>query len=226
MCIIYSIKRLINKIFISLFPPSIFKLHFEYFYWRFKRIFVKKFSNIHFKHFFPEYFNLDYEFYNNKRILDIGCGPRGSLEWADNSEIRIGLDPLVKKYKNFGIEKHKMTYIEGVAERIPFKDNFFDIISSFNSFDHFDDINKALFEIIRILKPNGLFLLIVDFRNYPRICEPSLLTNQFLEMVKSYFQFHQINKIKGNRMYKSLRRNITNKNNKEKDVIISAIFQK
>ena len=26
---------------------------------------------------------IEKDFYHNKKILDIGCGPRGSLEWAD-----------------------------------------------------------------------------------------------------------------------------------------------
>ena len=40
-----------------------------------------------------KYFNLDKSFYKNKRILDVGCGPRGSLEWDDMALERVGLDP-------------------------------------------------------------------------------------------------------------------------------------
>ena len=32
---------------------------------------------------------------------DIGCGPRGSLEWATMAAERVGLDPPVNKYLGF-----------------------------------------------------------------------------------------------------------------------------
>ena len=41
---------------------------------------------------FTEHFGLDPGFYRGKRLLDVGCGPRGSLEWADMAAERVGLD--------------------------------------------------------------------------------------------------------------------------------------
>ena len=53
-------------------------------------------ANDHFEYFFTTHFGLSREFYRNKSILDIGCGPRGSLEWADGAGRRVGLDPLAE----------------------------------------------------------------------------------------------------------------------------------
>ena len=50
------------------------------------------YKNDHYKPFYTDFFGIDYSFYENKNILDIGCGPRGSLEWADNTKNRIGID--------------------------------------------------------------------------------------------------------------------------------------
>ena len=40
-------------------------------------------NNKHYEQFYTEIFDLDKNFYNDKIILDIGCGPRGSLEWIN-----------------------------------------------------------------------------------------------------------------------------------------------
>src|SRR5579864_1254534 len=65
------------------------------------------FSNAHYEHFYTSYFGIDAEEYKGRAILDIGCGPRGSLEWADQAKERIGLDPLVKQYRKLGIGAHR-----------------------------------------------------------------------------------------------------------------------
>ena len=67
-------------------------------------------------------FGLDKRFFGDKRILDIGCGPRGSLEWADNATETVGADPLVGVYRRLGTDRHRMKYVEAGAERLPFPD--------------------------------------------------------------------------------------------------------
>jgi 2-polyprenyl-3-methyl-5-hydroxy-6-metoxy-1,4-benzoquinol methylase len=59
-------------------------------------------NNEHYAYFFTEHFGIDREFYAGKRILDIGCGPRGSLEWADEAAERVGADPLADEYLKLG----------------------------------------------------------------------------------------------------------------------------
>ena len=65
-------------------------------------------------------FDLEPSFYEGKRILDIGCGPCGSLEWADMAAERVGLDPLVPQSMELGAKKHEMTYVAAPSEKIPF----------------------------------------------------------------------------------------------------------
>jgi ubiquinone/menaquinone biosynthesis C-methylase UbiE len=138
-------------------------------------------SHRHFEHFYTTHFNLNKSYYKHKRILDIGCGPRGSLEWADNALQRIGLDPLAKSYKELGIGKHKMLYIASPAENIPFADEYFDIVTSFNSLDHVDHIDKTIEEIIRVTKPGGFFLLLTDVNHKSTPTEPISFSWDILE---------------------------------------------
>lgn len=183
-----------------------YKLKAEYAYWLIKRLLFHKLSNQHYKYFFTDYFGINKNQYTNKNILDIGCGPRGSLEWADMANERIGLDPLSNKYKKLGILYHKMKYIDGVAEHIPFESEYFDYVTSFNSFDHFDDIDKAVKEIYRVLKRGGLFLLITDIHNYPKICEPQCISWNITNKLGEFFKIIEEKRIKGKRMYKSIRK--------------------
>ena len=138
------------------------KLDHEFNFWLNKKIIEGSLGHSFYEYFYTDYFGLSKEFYLNKKILDIGCGPRGSLEWANMAKERIGLDPLADKYKILGIEKHKMKYVCAGCEKIPFPDNYFDIVCSFNSLDHVDNLDESIKEIKRVIKPKGLFLLITD----------------------------------------------------------------
>lgn len=151
------------------------KLKHELAFWE-RRIKDTLFSD--YVYFFTDYFGFKKEFFYNKKILDIGCGPLGTLEWANMTLQRIGVDPLANDYKRLGI-KQQMTYVTGCAEELPFKDNYFDVVSSFNSLDHVDDIDKSISEIIRVA--GGYFLLLVDVNHRPTRYEPQKFSWDILE---------------------------------------------
>ncbi|MBN2525074.1 MAG: class I SAM-dependent methyltransferase, partial [Deltaproteobacteria bacterium] len=152
--------------------------------------------------------HLSYEFYSQKRILDIGCGPRGSLDWAQNALERIGLDPLADEYKK--LNSHlQMTILRGKSESIPFADNYFDVVCSFNSLDHVDDLKVTVSEIKRVLKPSGTFLLIADLHPEPTACEPvtftwNLLQDHFYDMEIDEEKHYE----KSSGIYQSIKDNI------------------
>ena len=187
-----------------------FKEFFELSYWRITRITDRGFGNDHYKYFYTKYFQLNDDFYTGKKILDIGCGPRGSLEWANMVSERVGLDPLADRYLKMGGDKHEMTYIKSYVEKMPFVNNRFDVICSFNSLDHVSDLKKSCEEIKRVLKPGGLFLLAVDIHRMPTPTEPQRLEWSF---VKDYFPDWSIlderylKIVKRGRMYTNLRAN-------------------
>lgn len=143
-------------------------------YWKRCKTNEEQLSNRWYEVFYTKHFGLTKIFYSGKRVLDIGCGPRGSLEWvADIALECIGVDPLAEKYQKLGAVKHTMKYVTAYAENMPFPDNYFDIITSFNSLDHVTDIDQVCKEIIRVLKANGLFLLLTDIHpHHPTIMEP------------------------------------------------------
>jgi len=129
----------------------------------------------HYERFYTTQFGLTREDYAGRRVLDIGCGPRGSLEWADTALERVGVDPLVGRYRELGIDAHAMTYVEAGAEAIPFADGHFDITASFNALDHVDDPDAAIAELTRVTRPGGTGLVIVEVNHAPTPTEPQSL---------------------------------------------------
>src|SRR5919108_2812412 len=128
-----------------------------------------------YEHFYTVHFQLGPDFYTGKRLLDIGCGPRGSLVWATSAVLRVGVDPLAESYRQFGTKDHRMSYVEGSGERLPVRDGSVDVVSSFNSLDHTDRHESVIDEIVRVLRPGGTFLLLVDINHPATDSEPVTL---------------------------------------------------
>lgn len=121
-----------------------------------------------------DYFEINEQSFSNKIVVDIGCGPVGSLHFF-NAKIKIGIDPLVKKYEIFDIKTHDMIYMDGKAENIPLISSYADVVISVNALDHGENFDKALEEINRILKPGGQILLELNLSEKATVCEPIVL---------------------------------------------------
>lgn len=62
-----------------------------------------------------------------------------------------GLDPLADRYLELGAKHHNMRYVASPAERMPFEAGYFDIVCSFNSLDHVDNLRKTIKQIKGLL---------------------------------------------------------------------------
>ena len=163
--------------------PIAYKHASELRYWRKSYGTRGQFSNGHYEYFYTKHFGSSREFFAKKSILDIGCGPSGSLEWADGTLNRIGLDPLALDYKILRGGGHQMKYVAARSEEMPFSDARFDVVASFNSIDHVDDLDLTFREIARVLKPGGFFLLITDVNHPPMPCEPHHIS---LDVIRAF----------------------------------------
>jgi len=179
-------------------------------YWMQRKVEEGTFHASWYEHFYTEHFGLGVEDYAGLRVLDIGCGPRGSLEWAENAAERIGLDPLADHYRKLRSEGYRMEMIASGSESIPFADGHFDLVASFNSLDHVDDLDKTISEIKRVVCPGGYFLLLTDVNHKATLCEPiefgweiAQAFTDVLEIVEE----RRLEKPEAN-MYQSIRANI------------------
>jgi ubiquinone/menaquinone biosynthesis C-methylase UbiE len=177
---ISQIKQALKPVYVALFASSR-KRHSELSYWK-QRFSAEgqTLSNAHYEPLYTTAFGLTRLDFAGRKVLDIGCGPRGSLEWADGAAQRVGLDPLVNDYLKLGATKHKMEYAAAPSENIPFGRGHFDIVTCLNALDHVDDFQKTVSEIKRVTKPGGLFLLSVEIDHPPTPTEPLTLTEGML----------------------------------------------
>ena len=141
-------------------------------YWRGRAAVEGTLGHAHYASVFTEHFELTPAFFEGKRVLDVGCGPRGSLEWASGAAERVGLDPLVDRYRELGIGSHAMRYVHAPAERMPLADASFDVIATLNSLDHVEDVDRAVAEITRVAAPGATWLLTVEVGHAAAVCEP------------------------------------------------------
>lgn len=139
------------------------------------------FYNGHFETRFTDLFGLEPSHFAAKRMLDVGRGPSGSLEWATMAAERVGVDPLASRYLALNEGGHAMTYVEAGAEALPFEDGHFDVVSSFNALDHVEDARRAVAEAQRVLAPGGDLLLIVEVGHPPTVTEPQTLDEDVLD---------------------------------------------
>lgn len=129
-------------------------------FWRGAKLREGALGNAHFEFAFTTLFGLERADFAGKTLLDIGCGPRGSLEWADEALERVGLDRAADDYYGMGVETHAMRYLCAPAEDIPVYDARFDVVSIFNLLDRVEDPGKVIREVERVTAPGGLILLL------------------------------------------------------------------
>jgi demethylmenaquinone methyltransferase/2-methoxy-6-polyprenyl-1,4-benzoquinol methylase len=105
---------------------------------------------------------------NPKSILDIATGT-GDLAIAlakTNADKIIGLD-ISRGMLDIGKEKILKEKLENTiemvladSENMPFEDNTFDAITVAFGVRNFEALEKGLKEILRVLKPNGVFVIL------------------------------------------------------------------
>lgn len=100
----------------------------------------------------------------NKRekILDIGCG-EGILEKelrkkTDNGTI-YGVDFNVNTKKLNKLKLKNCRFMIGDATKLKFRSNHFDIVFAIDILEHIKNAEKAVKEIKRVLKNNGILVL-------------------------------------------------------------------
>ncbi|QES92809.1 bifunctional demethylmenaquinone methyltransferase/2-methoxy-6-polyprenyl-1,4-benzoquinol methylase UbiE [Empedobacter brevis] len=110
---------------------------------------------------------------NPQTILDIATGTGDlAIMMGKNTDAKItGLDLSAgmlevgrKKVKEAGLE-NRIEMVQGDSENLPFPDNTFDCATVSFGVRNFENLEKGLAEINRILKPGGTFI-ILEF-SYP-----------------------------------------------------------
>lgn len=100
-------------------------------------------------------------------ILESGCGTGRWMAFFETMGNRaVGVDDSWGPLRLARAHDPDMRLVRGSALDTPFPDNAFDAAFSSYVAEHFEEGPEALFrEIHRVLKPNGLFFVVVPFNN-------------------------------------------------------------
>ena len=98
------------------------------------------------------------------RVLDVGCGTGFATEGLlDQTNHVHALDQsahqLAQAYQKFG-RRGPVRFYRGDAERLPFRDDAFDVVWSSGSIEYWPDPVATLAEFRRVAKPGGQVLVV------------------------------------------------------------------
>ena len=117
-----------------------------------------------FDKFFPDF---DFSTIQSGRLLDLGCFTGGrSAAWQDRLEVDVlhGFDVDVEYAKaavEFADARNDASHFcVALAESMPYRDESFDYIATFDVIEHVMSPSEALGEAFRILKPGGLMFAV------------------------------------------------------------------
>ena len=132
-------------------------------------------------------------------VLDIGCGGGQLIEDIAKSVGRkgkaIGIDPSssqISSAKDLCSNLENTLFICCLADNIDLESDSIDAASSIQTFEYIDDIDDALIEIKRLLKPQAKFLNISTLWDYYRFHGPEQKLNDLMHDVFKQHCAHQM----------------------------------
>jgi ubiquinone/menaquinone biosynthesis C-methylase UbiE len=100
------------------------------------------------------------------KLLEIGCSMGTDLIQLARKGMQVtgvdltdeGIALAKKRFELYGLPAN---LIVGDAEQLPFEDNTFDVVYSFGVLHHTPDTQKSIDEVRRVLKPDGIAVIML-----------------------------------------------------------------
>jgi ubiquinone/menaquinone biosynthesis C-methylase UbiE len=124
------------------------------------------------------------------RVLDVGCGTGNLLPFLEARGYRmqeyvgVDLSPEMLRIARTKPGRVPASWITADAARLPLRESSFDIAVSASVLHYWDDVDAALAEIRRVLRPGG-HLLLLDWVRDP---QPMRLLNAWMRITRVRYQ--------------------------------------
>ncbi len=122
-----------------------------------------------------------------KRILEIGSGRGALVKSLQDLGHEVTGTEVNPEYMEYALEEYgvSLVSISTASTDLPFRSGSFDIVASFDVFEHIPKTKKHIEEVKRILAPGGSYL----------VCTPNKWTNIPFEILKEksftkYKEYH------------------------------------
>jgi len=113
---------------------------------------------------------LELKKYADKRILDDGCGCGWLTDYLQKNAKGAnvyGIDPVPSDIEFARKKNKRIEYKVSSGENLPFRDDFFDLVTSHQILEHVKSPEKYLSELARVLKRDGTVYLSTPNRLLP-----------------------------------------------------------
>jgi ubiquinone/menaquinone biosynthesis C-methylase UbiE len=101
------------------------------------------------------------------KILDIGCGggvniekflklSTNNVDGLDYSEVSVN-ESIKRNHK--AVNEKRCKIIQADVSKMPIDDEIYDFVSAFETIYFWPDLSKTFKEVLRIIKPNGQFVI-------------------------------------------------------------------
>jgi ubiquinone/menaquinone biosynthesis C-methylase UbiE len=95
-------------------------------------------------------------------VLECGCGSAEVSAFLAGQGYRCTLldaSPAALSIAHRRFERAGLagTFVEGNVYTLPFRDDHFDVVTSFGLLEHFADVDQIIREMVRVIRPSGLF---------------------------------------------------------------------
>lgn len=105
-----------------------------------------------------------------RRVLDVGCGEgRFCRALVSHGIETVGVDPTPALIAAARARDRHGRYLRAPAEHLPFRHETFDLVVSYLSLIDIPDIDTAIPEMARVLKPGGA-LLVANLNSFNTAC--------------------------------------------------------
>jgi SAM-dependent methyltransferase len=130
---------------------------------------------------------------NLGKVLDLGCGTGALLDQLEGCSAELwGLDRSPEGLKFCALRGHKKLIL-GDATRLPFRQNYFDVITAIGLIEHLEDDQLFLSEVKRLLKPDGVLVLLTS--SFPYLWSMHDTANEHIRRYYLRQLNHQINEL-------------------------------
>ena len=141
----------------------------------------------------------------NKRVLDIACGEGyGTNIIAGYARNAVGVDidheSIAHAKKTYG--NSNTSFTQGSITQIPFDDNSFDFVVSFETLEHvsMNDQHVFLKEIKRVLTSDGVLVMStpnkhnysIRYNHYNKYHLHELSDIEYIDLIKQYFNYQEV----------------------------------
>lgn len=136
------------------------------------------------------------KFVEGKKVLDVACGQGyGSAllkRWGANQVIGVDVSEEALLIANQKFATNGVSFINHAAEKLPFEDEEFDVVVSYETIEHVDYPEKFLQEIKRVSKKNAT--IIVSCPNDPYYYKQENYHNPYHKCKYTWYDFAELSK--------------------------------